>query len=201
MMRDDPKRDPSDEDLARSALNDPDGIEGRRAACELLGRHRMTVYRWCRGMVHDPDDAMDLAQEVLLNAYRNLDKFKGWGRFSAWLFVIARNRCLDVLRRPSLLADEGKNPDSLADPRSRPDREIEEVEDEEALLNLMRRHLDQREQSALWLRCIEKVPVEMITRVLGIEHASGARAVLQSARRKLRAALARRGSEEEGVDE
>jgi RNA polymerase sigma-70 factor (ECF subfamily) len=197
-MREEPKRDPSDEDLALLARGDPEGPEGRRAACELLGRHRMTVFRWCRGMVRDPDDAMDLAQDVLLNAYRNLDKFKGWGRFSVWLFVIARNRCLDVLRRPSLLTDDGRDPDSLADLRSGPDREIEEAEDEEALLDLIRRHLDQKEQEALWLRCFEKVPVGTITMLLGIRHASGARAVLQSARRKLRAALAGEG---EGIDE
>jgi RNA polymerase sigma-70 factor (ECF subfamily) len=141
---------------------------------------------------------LDLAQEVLLNAYRNLDKFEGWGRFSVWLFVIARNRCLDALRRPALLIDEEREPDSLADHQSRADRKIEEVEDEEAVLNLLRRHLDKKEQEALWLRCIEKVPVDTITQLLGIEHATGARAVLQSARRKLRAALASRGEVTEG---
>jgi DNA-directed RNA polymerase specialized sigma24 family protein len=42
----------------------------------------------------------------------------------------------------------------------------------------------------LWLRCFEKVPVDEITRMLGITEASGARGVLQRARRRLRAALA-----------
>jgi DNA-directed RNA polymerase specialized sigma24 family protein len=55
----------------------------------------------------------------------------------------------------------------------------------------MRSHLAPLEQEALWLRCVERMPVDEITRVLGIEGSTGARAVLQSARRKLRAVLDR----------
>jgi RNA polymerase sigma-70 factor, ECF subfamily len=182
----------SDEDLALAAARDPEGIAGRRAAEVVFGRYLRTVYRWCYRYVQSPELAEDLAQEVLAGAYRNLGRFEGWGRFSAWLFVLTRNRCFDALRRPSLLSDDEIRPDSLAEARPGPDRLLEERLDEEELLNLLRDHLSAEEQDALWLRCIERLPVDTVTRTIGIVQASGARGVLQSARRKLRAVLERR---------
>ena len=51
------------------------------------------------------------------------------------------------------------------------------------------RVLDATEQRAVWLRYSERMPVEEITVLLNLDQKSGARAVLQRARRKLRAAL------------
>jgi DNA-directed RNA polymerase specialized sigma24 family protein len=58
---------------------------------------------------------------------------------------------------------------------------------------LLRESLSPVEQQAIWLRCFERLPVDEVTRLLGLTTASGARSVLQSAREKLRRALARRG--------
>jgi len=189
MMNADPGQDWSDEDLARLATRDPEGARGRQAAEMLFGRYTRTVYRWCYRLVPDRERARDLTQDILLSAYRHLGRFEGWGRFSAWLFVICRNRCLDALRGTAPLLDEETTPEMLADERSGPDRKLEEKEDEERLLILVRDHLSPQEQEALWLRCYEKLPVEAITRILTIQQTTGARTVLQSARRKLRAAL------------
>ena len=202
MTREEPIEDRSDEDLALLAGRDPDGPSGRAAACVLLGRYVRVVYRWCLGLVRDPDLAEDLAQDVLLNAWRGIGRFEGWGSFSAWLFVISRNRCRNELRRPSLTRDDEMQPEHLSDPRPWPDRELEEREAEDAALRLVREHLTEQEQDAIWLRCFERLPVDEITELLNIRHATGARAVLQTARRKLRAVLepgSRPGREEDHV--
>lgn len=65
-------------------------------------------------------------------------------------------------------------------------------EEEAAMEALLHDHLNPVEQEAIWLRCFEGLPVPEVTRLLGLTHASGARSVLQSAREKLRVALARR---------
>lgn len=182
----------SDEALAERAVRDPDRRAGELAASALLGRYRRITYRWCYRYVRDHEWALDLAQEALLSAYRHLGSFRASGRFVSWLYAITRNTCLMALRRPSLLRDEDDAPERLADGRPDPNRVLEDQEDEEALLRLIRDHLDPVEQEALWLRCFERLPVGTITQILRIEGASGARGLLQGARRKLRRALERR---------
>lgn len=183
-------RETSDQDLLRQALDNPDSPEGRQAASALLGRYRNRVYIWCLRYVRDHEQALDMAQEVLLSAFRNLGSYGGRSQFGSWIFSIARNRCLSELRRPGLLVDEDVDPDDRTSSQVLPDQDLENRLAEEELLELIRARLDQVEQQALWLRCFEKMPVEEITLVLGITEASGARGVLQRARRKLRAALA-----------
>jgi RNA polymerase sigma-70 factor (ECF subfamily) len=161
----------------------------RAAAEELFARYRKRVYLLCYRYVKSHERALDVSQDVLLRAYERLDSFDARSEFSCWLFAIARNRCLNVLRSVSLWHDDGNDPELVPDSGARPDRQIEEKEEEERILELIRNALDPVEQKALWLRCFEKVPVDEITELLGIEAASGARAVLQKARRKLRAAM------------
>ncbi len=190
-----PRPDWPDDQLVRRAVRDPGGPAGRAAASELLGRYQGRVYLWCYRYVRDHERALDLAQDVLLNAYRALATFQGRSRFSSWLFAIARNRCLTAVKAPSLVRDEGVELETLPDPADEPDRRYESVQGEERLLALVRTHLDAQEQEALWLRCVERVPVEEITEMVGDRSASGARGVLQRARRKLRAALEREREE------
>jgi DNA-directed RNA polymerase specialized sigma24 family protein len=91
--------------------------------------------------------------------------------------------------------DEESELSQLSDPAKGPEDLLVEKLEEAELLELMRLTLDEREQEALWLRCYEKMPIDEITRVLGITSTTGARGLLQTARRKLRAALARRAQE------
>jgi len=191
--------DTSDQELLRFALGEPDSDQSRQAASELLGRYRGRVYTWCLRYVRDHEQALDMAQEVLISAYRNLAAFGGRSRFSTWLYTITRNRCLSELRRPSLVLDESVELDSQVSHQATPDRALEERLDEEEVLGLITYQLESVEQEALWLRCLDKMPVEMITELLEIEHVSGARTILQRARRKLRAALADRRDRDEGV--
>jgi RNA polymerase sigma factor (sigma-70 family) len=186
--------DSSDESLLAAWRKDPDGPRGRRAVSCLFERYGDRVYGWCWRHVRDRELALDMAQEVLTSAYRHLDTFGERSLFGSWLFSIARNRCLSELRRRRLPRDEAAVLESVADRRPTPDRVLEEALAEQALLNLIRRHLTEQEQRAIWLRCFEQLPVEDITRLLGIRERSGARAVLQRARRHLRAAMDTAGS-------
>lgn len=194
-------KDYSDDDLVRMARTDPNkpgDPQANQAASELLGRYQGRVYTWCRRYVRDHESALDLAQEVLVNAYRNLDTFAGSSQFSTWLFAIARNRCLSEVRRPRLLTSDDMDLDRLPHGQANPEQALEERLDEEAILTIIRENLEPREQDALWMRCFERIPVDTITELLNITEASGARAVLQQARRKLRAALQDRPSAAEG---
>jgi RNA polymerase sigma-70 factor, ECF subfamily len=184
--------DREDLKLAREAGTER---ERRQAASRLLARHQDRVYAWCYRYVEDHDRALELAQDVMLNAYRSLPQYVHRARFSSWLFVIARNRCLRDLRRPALTQALDLDPDSLHSKNPGPARRYEEAHGEERLKLLILDHLDAREQDALQLRCVEGLPLNTITEVLGIKERSGARGLLQRARRKLRVAMKEQGYE------
>lgn len=105
--------EPTDEELLARHAADPGGAAGRAAASTLLGRHQRRVYVWCHRYVRDPERALELAQDVLLKAYRSLGTFAGRSRFSSWLFAIARNRCLNEIAAPGLLRDDEVELDEL----------------------------------------------------------------------------------------
>jgi RNA polymerase sigma-70 factor (ECF subfamily) len=193
-----PGRNPvTDEALVRRIRADREGGAGRAAASELFGRYTDRVYLWCFRYCHDHERALDAAQDVLLAAWRALGGFEERARFSSWLYAIARHRCLRLLKRGSLTVDDETDPDSVSGTERAPEVLYEGREEEEGVLRLLDEALDPVEREAIWLRCFENLPVEEITEVLDLKGASGARGVLQAARRKLRAALERRRRREE----
>lgn len=185
-----------DGDLIRRFRDDPDGQDGRRAVEELFGRYDERVYAWCYRFCRDHERALDLAQEAQLEAFRALASFEGRSRFSSWLFAITRHRFLRTFRRPRLLVDDETEPDDVPNPAPDPLEELAKRDSEDQTLALVQQVLDPGERTALWLRCFEGAPVDVITKALGLETATGARGLLQTARRKLRAALEERQRQE-----
>src|ERR1700682_3416297 len=71
------------------------------AFAALSERHRRELHGHCYRMLASFDDAGGAVQETLLRAWRSRDSFDGSMLFRAWLFRIATNVCLDMLRRSS----------------------------------------------------------------------------------------------------
>ena len=69
------------------------------AFAALSERHRRALHVHCYRMLASFDDAEDAVQETLLRAWRGRDGFDGSSLFRAWLYRIATNVCLDLLRR------------------------------------------------------------------------------------------------------
>lgn len=170
-----------------------------RAETELFGRYRGRVYAWCRRYVREHEAALDLAQDVLLIAYRSLGTYQQRAPFGGWLFTVTHHACLRAVRRRTLETEEDSLLETIADPRPDALAQHEDAQARDRLLTLVRATLEPIEQRALWLRVVEAQPVEEITRMLGLENATGARALLQKARRKLRAALERQRLDDEGA--
>ena len=69
------------------------------AFVSIYNRHRSAVYTFCLKMLLDRDGAQDVMQETFLRVYENRTRLLNAGSFRAWLFTIARNQCLNTLRR------------------------------------------------------------------------------------------------------
>ena len=71
------------------------------AFAALTERHRRELHVHCYRMLASFDEAEDAVQETFLNAWRGRSGFAGSSQFRAWLYRIATNVCLDMLRRNS----------------------------------------------------------------------------------------------------
>lgn len=181
----------SDEELIaryQSTENAPEHAD------ELLRRYSARAVSWCWRFSHDREMAMDLAQEVLLKAYRHLASFRADSKFSTWLYLIAKNHCLNHLRdRASKAVDMAKSLDADVQDTHGLDvlTRLEREEDLEELRKVMARTLDEIEAQVMMLHYGEDIPLKDITSLLQLENRSGAKAYIVSAKRKLDIALRR----------
>lgn len=60
------------------------------------------IYRYCCRLLGNRQDAEDAVQDILVKAYQSLRQYKPDAGFSAWLYRIACNHCLNLLRRRRL---------------------------------------------------------------------------------------------------
>ncbi|MDQ1347927.1 MAG: hypothetical protein QG573_1301 [Acidobacteriota bacterium] len=103
--------DPTDEALVRAVLS------GDRDRFELLvERYQTRLVNYLYRMVRNLEEAHDLTQEVFIRVYQALDRYDSQYRFSTWLFRVAQNAAIDVIRKRRIQlvpltrrADEGSD--------------------------------------------------------------------------------------------
>lgn len=71
----------------------------REAFGQLVTKYQQMIFRTCVGFVHNEDDANDLTQEVFVQAFLSIEKFRGESSFPTWLYRIAVNASLVRLRK------------------------------------------------------------------------------------------------------
>ncbi|HTM58438.1 MAG TPA: sigma-70 family RNA polymerase sigma factor [Candidatus Udaeobacter sp.] len=179
----------SDDELAAASQRDPGSPAAQQALSLLISRWSERTYRWAYRYLGEREQSLDLAQDCLLQMIQALPRYRASGRFSAWLFMIVHNRCLDELRRRRPLPEPEAGMDAFETAETGPEEIVDLAIERERVLAVMNARLEPEERLALWLRAYEETSVEDITRLLNLDGASGARGLLQTARRKLRAAL------------
>lgn len=122
----------------------------RRAGEWLVARHAREVIALCRSMVRERALAEDLAQDVFAQAFSHLGSYRAEAAPRTWLFAIARNRCIDHLRRSERepwddgdddvdgLADDAPLPPELLLRRGDVDHAFDQLEENERALIVLR---------------------------------------------------------------
>ena len=127
-----------------------------------------------------------------MKAYLNLKSFRGESKVSSWLYSITRSECMNFLKARSARSDlvEEELLEGLpAGDGSSPDRLLEREGSARIVRALLDQALDEIEKRVFTLHYGDDMPLEVITRLLGLENRSGAKAYIVSARRKLSRAI------------
>ena len=69
---------------------------------ELVTRYRTRIFAMIYNMVHNEQDAWDLAQESFLKAWRSIKRFRGKSSFYTWMYRIVMNVTIDWLRKKQI---------------------------------------------------------------------------------------------------
>lgn len=162
-------------------------------ANELFARHYERVARWCFRFTGDRDTAADLAQDVFLKAHRHLHTFQGTSRFSTWLYAIVRNE--SFTRYQKRATQPVTDPDDVLTELPSLDPDPEHITAERSrgrrLHQFLADTLDATERQVFTLHYGNDMSLDAITRVLRLDNASGAKAYIVSAKRKLARAVQR----------
>jgi RNA polymerase sigma-70 factor (ECF subfamily) len=168
---------------------------GAEAACrELFERYRRKVYLWSYNVTHDREEAVDCTQEIFIRVFKGIGGFQGRSSFSTWVYRVARNHCLRELsrrrhqwRKRLQSLDEELHGADETEPFW---RQVDTSADLDRLLEQAGEHMKRDELEAFVLHYREGLTVKEITRMLGSENLTGARTLIQNARRKFRRLVA-----------
>jgi RNA polymerase sigma-70 factor (ECF subfamily) len=162
-------------------------MRGDKAAFDsLFVKYQDYVYNIVYGIVGSAEEARDLSQEVFVQVYRSLPKFRQGARFATWLYRIAVNRAVDAARgsrrwRFLPILDVPSIMDRTADAENEPESVFVRGEERDAIQRvLMQCPLNHRD--VLVLRYYRGLSVEEIAETLDCS-ISAAKVRLHRARR------------------
>jgi len=158
-----------------------------RAFDELARRCHGRIYRWALVATGDPDDADDVAQEVLVQLERHLGRFEGRSRFTTWLYQVTRNAATSLHRRRGAAqrASQALSPDAPSLGQST--HWIEDMETAElvSLVKALFQELPLRQREVFDLAELQGIPASEVAEMLEMNPAT-VRAHLLRARRTIR---------------
>jgi RNA polymerase sigma factor (sigma-70 family) len=147
----------SDERLARLV-----GTGNERAFAVLYERHHQPLYRYCRSMLRHDADAQDALQSALAGAFAALKREQRDAPLRPWLYRIAHNEAVSVLRRRRPEAE-------LSDLAETPGGSVEDQVEGRARLSQLvadMRELPERQRAALLMRELSGLSHEDISLAL-----------------------------------
>ena len=159
----------------------------RQAAEQLILGQMGRMHAVCTGLIRNREVASELAQEAVLRLYKSIPRFRGDCAWSTWSYRIAKNLCLNWLEK--MREDVGDDGTMLEDPSA--DALQETAHDQRARgVRQALQALSEVERRAMLLHYESGLSVDEVTDILGLTNKSGARGVLQRARRKLKKQVA-----------
>jgi RNA polymerase sigma-70 factor, ECF subfamily len=159
---------------------------------ELILSHQKFVLNICYRFVNNIDDAHDISQEVFIEVYRTIGKFRGDSGLKTWLYRIAVNRSLNFIRdnKKSRSTDSySENPQNIYDSttESTPETDLEDKERKKVLTDA----IDSLpgNQKAVFVLCkIEGMSYDEISKIMDLS-VKAVESLLMRAKKNLQKSL------------
>ena len=169
----------------------------QNAFAALVRQVQRPVYGLCLRLLRTEGEAQEVAQETFLRAYQNLERYDLTRPFDLWVLAIARNLCLDLLRRRSRVQTEDveehahvlPSGDANAEDKAIAQQERKSLEEAMSLLST-----EDREVLALYY--VQKRTTKEIAEVIGVAPGT-IMARLFRAREKLRNRMTQHAAQEQ----
>jgi RNA polymerase sigma-70 factor (ECF subfamily) len=158
---------------------------------QLSGAYADRLFMLLLRLLGDPDEAMDVAQEVMLRAWLGITRFQGRSSYFTWLYRIAVNEANRALerrsRRPPGVSIGARELDLPASAALDPSRQAESSELRRALRDALMQ-LPPELRTAIVLRDVEGLSTQEAAEIAGVGQAAF-KSRLHQARLRVRAAI------------
>ena len=145
---------------------------------ELVSRYRTRVFAMIYNMVHNEQDAWDLAQESFVKAWKSIKRFRRHSSFYTWVYRIVMNVTIDWLRKKQIKGAGSEFDDSIRlkeiDPASRTVPKAEPLPHERMERNEIRAKIDNaigqlspEHRAVILMKEIEEMQYHEIAETLG----------------------------------
>ena len=120
----------------------------RDAFTALVEKYKQPVMNLAYRTLSDATEAEDLAQHVFLQVFKSAHRYEVTAKFSTWIFTIARNLCLNEIRRRS--RHPGESLDEVSpENEDQPLRQVQDVKNSSPPDALLQSELEEKVQLAL----------------------------------------------------
>lgn len=143
---------------------------------DLVRRYQNDIFRFCLHYVRDVERAKEMAQETFIRVYVARARFDAQRKFRPWVLCIARNLCLNELKRKKAVPMEsleeyastarGESGEVLQSPADGADQSLMSAERQEMLARALA-SLDEESREIVTLRFFERMPARDIAAIVG----------------------------------
>jgi RNA polymerase sigma-70 factor (ECF subfamily) len=157
----------------------------KEAFAWLVDSYRDMIYTVCLRMLGSEADAEETTQDVFVKAYRSLHSFQGKSKFSTWIYRIAYNQCISVIRKKVRMIDlVGEVPEGEVNEGDLNGLDNISAQERSRYLQLALEALGETDSVVVTLFYYEELSLEEIAEVTGLS-SSNIRIKLHRSRKKM----------------
>jgi len=149
---------------------------------ELVEKYELNVYNTCIGMLGNEDNAKDISQDVFIEVFRSIHKFRGDSKISTWLYRLAVNKSLNYIRdnkkhrivrsiQRFFTKEENETLDLQDFGSQNAEQEIEQNEHSKALHSALNK-LPENQKTAFVLKNYDDLSYKQISEIMELSHSS-----------------------------